>query len=156
MAKLRIDGLDELKRNFDEAPEVLGKAAAEAMRKSTELVKIRARRKAGSPPIVFTGELARSIEATSTSKKGKIIARARHGAPVEFGTRPHFPPVAPLERWARIKLGKPGLGFVIARKISVKGTKPQPFFEPAAEESIRDIERFFEQIGQKVVVKLAQ
>ena len=55
---------------------------------------------------------------------------------LEYGTKPHFPPVEKIAEWIRIKpvLPRPNakgklptqkqLAFLIARSISIKGTKP--------------------------------
>lgn len=55
---------------------------------------------------------------------------------LEYGTKPHFPPVEKIAEWIRIKpvLPRPNekgklptqkqLAFMIARSISIKGTKP--------------------------------
>ena len=55
---------------------------------------------------------------------------------LEYGTKPHFPPVDKIAEWIRIKpvLPRPNakgklptqkqLAFMIARSISIKGTKP--------------------------------
>ena len=55
---------------------------------------------------------------------------------LEYGTKPHFPPIEKIAEWIRIKpvLPRPNakgklptqkqLAFMIARSISVKGTKP--------------------------------
>lgn len=153
---VRVEGLDDLKNNLNKAGETLKKNLGDAMQKSTEIIKLKARRKAGSPPIVFKGELARSIQAKSSPFKGVVGAEAKHAPFIEFGTKPHFPPIAPLERWARLKLGKPGIGFAIAKKISERGTKAQPYFQPAVDESINDIARFFEQSIDKVTVELTK
>lgn len=58
---------------------------------------------------------------------------------VELGTRPHFPPVRPLQRWAKRKgFDNPdAAGWAIARKIAEKGTEPQPFLRPSADEQRR-------------------
>ncbi len=58
---------------------------------------------------------------------------------IEYGTRPHFPPVAPLAAWAIRVLGidkkeAQQIGFLIARKIAAEGTEPQPYLRPAADE----------------------
>ena len=50
---------------------------------------------------------------------------------IEFGTRPHFPPIKPIEQWVHLnkkKLGitekdVKGVAFAIAQKISKVGTK---------------------------------
>ena len=57
---------------------------------------------------------------------------------VEYGTKPHFPPIEAIRKWIRVKpiLPRPikgklptenQLAFLIARKISKVGTKPKPF-----------------------------
>ena len=54
---------------------------------------------------------------------------------LEYGTKPHFPPISDIEKWITVKRlvpssnkGKPPttkqLAFSIARGISIKGTKP--------------------------------
>lgn len=65
---------------------------------------------------------------------------------VEYGTRPHFPPVDAIQKWIQVKPVLPQplkngklptqkqLAFLIARKISRVGTKPQPFFNPTLED----------------------
>lgn len=60
---------------------------------------------------------------------------------VEYGTKPHFPPLSAIKRWISVKpvLPRPlpsgklptenQLSYLIARKISKVGTKPQPFLK---------------------------
>jgi len=59
---------------------------------------------------------------------------------VEYGTRPHWPPIAPLAYWAARKFGYPvgsseakRAGYLIARKISRVGTKGQHMVEKTAD-----------------------
>lgn len=57
---------------------------------------------------------------------------------IEYGTRPHFPPIQAIRKWIDVKpvLPRPmkgklptkdQLAFLIARKISIVGTRPKPF-----------------------------
>jgi len=67
---------------------------------------------------------------------------------VEFGTKPHFPPVEAvtgeveaLDRWVDVKLNPEdteAVAFQVARRIAQVGTDAQPFMRPAAKEG-RDI-----------------
>lgn len=50
---------------------------------------------------------------------------------VEEGTRPHFPPRAPLELWAQRVLGDGRLWFVVARAIARRGTRARHMFRDA-------------------------
>ena len=61
---------------------------------------------------------------------------------IEYGTKPHFPPLSAIKKWISVKpvLPKPlpsgklptanQLSYLIARKISKVGTKAQPFLKP--------------------------
>ena len=65
---------------------------------------------------------------------------------IEYGTRPHFPPVDKIREWIRVKpvLPRPlasgklptenQLAYLIGRKISKFGTKPKPFLNNTKEE----------------------
>ncbi len=59
----------------------------------------------------------------------EIGPTAPHGPYVEWGTKPHFPPLDALEGWAR----RHGFdsAWPIAKKISEKGTPAKPFLLPA-------------------------
>lgn len=154
--KITIKGGKELIASFSASKGMLEKVAKEGLETSAKLVQQRSRRKAGSPPIVNTGELARSI---NYQPKGRLTIRvgadAKYAPYVEYGRGAgRMPPVAPIERWARTKLGVSGMGFVIARKIARKGTKKQPYFFPAVEQSLREIQQIFEKSVEKFVKAL--
>ncbi|MBU1173740.1 MAG: hypothetical protein KKD44_29570, partial [Proteobacteria bacterium] len=55
---------------------------------------------------------------------GKVGTIVQYAPFIEFGTKPHFPPVEPIEAWAS-RHGMAGMGFVIARAISRRGTQPE-------------------------------
>ncbi len=64
---------------------------------------------------------------------GKVYSPLNYALPVELGTKPHFPPIAPLRDWVEKKLGVPehesaSVAFLIARKIAAKGTKGAKMF----------------------------
>lgn len=81
-----------------------------------------------------TSHLAQSVStigpitthATAETMTGSSLIYA---APVELGTKPHFPPIAPLEDWVQAVLGIEDemeinkVATLIAIKISKKGTK---------------------------------
>ena len=53
-----------------------------------------------------------------------------YARPVEFGSRPHWVSVRHLQAWADLK----GINVYAVRwSIATKGTRPQPFFNPAVE-----------------------
>ena len=101
---------------------------------------------------VDTGRLKSDIRMITNlrgiASTASVFTELPYAPYVEEGTKPHFPPPLALEGWVR----RHGLGakfagrktstanldrqaaFVIARSIAKKGTKPQPFMEPAADE----------------------
>lgn len=83
-----------------------------------------------------------------------VVASAPYARAVEFGSRPHFPPVEPLERWAQKhpKPGgyEPGDGYAIAVAISKRGTTAQPFLFPALESNRAAFERGVRRIAREL------
>jgi hypothetical protein len=71
---------------------------------------------------------------------GRLIwgYRARHAAPIEFGTEPFWPPIDPLLEWAERVAGDRGLGYYVQWKIAQEGVDPQPYVRPG-----RDAQRRF-------------
>lgn len=69
---------------------------------------------------------------------------------IETGTKPHWPPVDAIKKWVEIKpvLPYPGqdgklptpaqLAFLIARKISIEGTKPDNALERSVDEVLNE------------------
>jgi hypothetical protein len=63
-----------------------------------------------------------------------FVGSTSHYAPyVEYGTRPHFPPVSAIREWCRLKGIPESAAYPIARKIAERGTPEQPFFAPAVQ-----------------------
>jgi hypothetical protein len=65
--------------------------------------------------------------------RGEVFtgAQAPYALAVEEGSRPHWPPRAPLELWAQRVLGDRRRWFVIARAISRRGTRARSFMREA-------------------------
>ena len=78
-----------------------------------------------------TGHLATTIlvERSSDGSIVEIGPTAPYGHYVEYGTKPHFPPMDALEDWAR----RHGMdsAWPICKAISERGTPAQPFLLPA-------------------------
>jgi hypothetical protein len=147
---LKVEGIDELIRDFGESDDALRGYMQQAMDRSTREVKKNVRQEITDKKISNQGELRKSVNVyESTPFRGVVAVGEKYGLYVEKGTRPHRPPVGPLERWAKTKLQQSGLGFVIARKIAREGTKANPFVKPAYKKSIRFVQdQFKEAIGE--------
>jgi len=68
--------------------------------------------------------------------QGIVASPDEHTVVLEYGRKPgSMPPVAALEQWGLRKFGKPGLGWALAMKIFLRGTKPLKMFRDTARQS---------------------
>jgi hypothetical protein len=103
-----------------------------------------------SRKINVNGDIQKSIYTTVKNEldtiKLQFGANSDHAVFVHDGTKPHWVPIAPLEKWARKKLNVPvaeakNVAFAVARKIAKKGTKAKPFLAVAIRAHIQGIEK---------------
>lgn len=95
----------------------------------------------GYVPTGVTGTLSLSIQPglitiTDDNVEAVVEANADYASYIEFGTRPHFPPVDALRDWCAKFLGDERLAFVVARAIARRGTMAHPFMGPALLENM--------------------
>lgn len=92
-----------------------------------------------------SGELSKSIKGI-VKQNGKYIVISisleDYWKYIEYGTKPHFPPIDAIKKWISVKpvLPRPlkngklptenQLAYLIGRKISKVGTKAKPFLQP--------------------------
>lgn len=84
-------------------------------------------------PAVNFGHLRQSIKWAKTARGAQVFSDAPHFPFIEYGTRAHFPPLAPLVVWATRKFGVPedearAIAWAVAIKISKEGIAPRHFF----------------------------
>ena len=122
---IRIEGLDEAVGKL--TPQRANGPIGRFLDRGAIFIQSRAKEKAP----VDTNRLRGSIGIERPSDRMRIIgANTEYAEYVEKGTSPHFPPPSALAGWA----GKRGMDpFLVARAISRRGTKPQPYMQPAAE-----------------------
>ena len=97
---------------------------------------------------VDTGRLRASIATTLQPTMAIVRAGVFYAPHVEFGTRPHMPPVAALQPWARRHGGISA--WALARSIALRGTRPQPFMRPAAEKAASQMDGFLQQLASDI------
>ena len=120
-------------------PVALKKHSERAISRIVQNIARSARRRAPKA----TSQLTQSIRGKRINALSGIIgAHTRYAKAVERGSLPGgFPPLDDLVQWIRVKNIQPrdsemsdrDLAYVIARSIARKGTKPQPYMEPALE-----------------------
>lgn len=84
------------------------------------------------PPGIDTGALVGSLKVRHGPGSALVYSDVKHSVYIEFGTRPHFPPIAPLLAWVKRKLHvSEKQAYGVARKvqsnIGKRGTPPRPF-----------------------------
>lgn len=92
---------------------------------------------------------------------GVVGTSIGYAVPVELGTKPHFPPVAALTEWARLKFGLPPeeaerIGFAVARKIARDGTKGAFMFQRAFDDGEATVIRILGAATQRGLDKLVE
>lgn len=102
----------------------------------------------GLPPAVCFGNLAGSVISSFVREASMVaeligvspnVGADIYAAPVETGTRPHFPPASALVPWVQKKFGIDNekqalsIAFAISRKMSQRGTQGHMMFGRALE-----------------------
>ena len=121
------------------------------------------------------GRLHASIVTRVEETRAVIGPTVQYGGYVEFGTSPHWPNIDAIREWVRQKLRpqvlsvsiltrRPSkqlkgdarqrainsLAFLVARRISQVGTKPQPYMRPGAEAAEPAIQGFAEAMARGI------
>ena len=148
---LRLEGADELERALLNSPAVLRTTQQRAMTQSLLLIEADARRTVRQDTRRLMGSISHRQRSSPRGLVGEVGPSARYGLYVERGTRPHWPPRAPLEGWAR-RHGSPV--FVVQRAIARKGTRARPFLLPAFRKNAQAIVRLFAAAGARAVATL--
>lgn len=140
-----IRGLRELQIEAERiVRELHGDEMLNGMRRATLIVQTDAKRLAP----VDTGRLRSSITPDVRVEGKRVIgvvgSNVLYAPYLETGTRPHWPPEAALETWAR-RHGT--TAYVVARAIGRRGTKARPYLQPAFEQNKARIQEI---IGETV------
>lgn len=125
---IRIEGLDELRRKLQ------GHRADQPVNRFLDrgagYIEGTARKKAP----IDTGRLHNSIGVETPGDRVRSIGtNLAYAKDVEFGTRPHYPPLTPLFGWAKRHGGMDP--FALQQSIGMWGTPAQPYMQPAVDES---------------------
>jgi HK97 gp10 family phage protein len=146
--KLEIKGMQELQRKAEQTMRDLhGAPMLQAMRDATLIVTRGG--KINAP--VDTGRLRASItpevRSAGADMLGVVGSNVVYAPYQELGTRPHFPPIAALQVWAR----RHGISaFLVARAISVRGTPAKHFLKNAFDEAKPRIYAIFDRALNKI------
>lgn len=164
--KLEIDGLKELqKKAIQMVSDMHGEEIGNAMRDSTLIM---LRRVMKGPPggkgsgkmapvkyiPVDTGRLRASmtpvIRMGGPIIKGIVGTNVKYGPYMEFGTKPHWPPPAALERWAHTHKTN---AYLVGRAISRRGNRALKFMKASLDETRERIQARFALAVKRIVKK---
>ena len=150
--------------------------AAAAMRRAPELVQRELRAFVADATAHLQSEVQRLTPTTAGTLRASIVGDVRvlpgigvegvvgtplaYAVPVEMGTKPHMPPVAPLVLWAQQKLGVRGdealsAAYAVARKIARRGTEGQFMFRDTFESNEAAISRGFTETVRTIARRIA-
>jgi len=150
-ASLKIDGLERFQRGLQTATAATPAELRVAMVEATLIVEGEARRLAPRDTGRLQGSISSRISGGGASIVGEVGPSVAYGLYVERGTRPHWPPTAALGGWARRHGISP---FAVARGIARKGTRAQPFVQPALEKNRGRVEAVFMKVGARILAKV--
>lgn len=155
--KLKVD-LQELEALVKEYPEAAKKARMRRLTEAVMLLEREIKRDTpyGAGPIHLRDTIHGAVKEYGERATGILGTPMEYGEPVELGTKPHFPPVGPIEHWVRVKLRlpdeiAPSVAFLIARAISRRGTKGKKMFAHGFEDNEAKIRRILEAIPGDIV-----
>ena len=141
--------LAELEKLIKEYPDISRDVRVGKIQEAVLLLEreIKEKTPVGAGPIHLRDTIHQKVQVSGARVIGIVGTPLKHGVPVEMGTRPHFPPLGPIQLWVEKKLGYEGkeaksVAFLIARAISKRGTKGREMFGSAFEDNesrLRDI-----------------
>lgn len=144
--QISFHGLDETIVNLDRVGRDV-KDTSEPMRQATLLVAGDAKRNAPVDRGVTRASITPSVESRNNSTTGVVGSNQLSALIMERGARPHWPPVAALETWAR----RHGMNaFLVARAISRRGIKARLFLQKALDSNQSRIVQMFNDYIKRV------
>jgi hypothetical protein len=82
--------------------------------------------------------IGREIDSGIPPRYARVGTNTFYAPFVHEGTRPHWPPIAPLRRWAKRHGVNP---YALQRAIAQRGTRPRPFLRDAVHAAEPEIVR---------------
>ena len=137
-------------KQFEQAPEIFREEKAAALTEAGMLLEreIAARTAEGA-----TGILRKSIAAQLFGDRMEVGTPIAYAEPVEYGSKAHWAPLAPLEMWALRKFGDAEIGKKVWYSIAHKGTRAALMFTRGFAASASKIMKILEGIGDKVAMR---
>lgn len=162
--RIDLQGAAELERAWRRAPEIVAEEMTRAMWEAETLaereVKERTPVGVGGGGGLKGSIIAKMPHVSPAGVLGVVGTPLNYAVPVELGTRPHMPPIAPLRDWVEARLGIPeersyGVARAVAFKIKAHGTKGRHMFKEGFKAARPQIVRMFEAARRRIAERLA-
>jgi len=149
---LRLEGAEGLEAALTHAQAVVRAEQLRAMQTALLLVEADARRNVAHDTRQLMNSITNRMAFRGDTLVGQVGPSVRYGVYVEKGTRPHWPPAAPLVGWAR-RHGVPVIA--VQRAIARRGTRARPFLVPAFTKNREKIVALFGASAQAITATIA-
>jgi len=129
----KVSGSAELKRDLDWLRATFPEWLASGNLLTANAIRDRAHQNILDIDAYDTTALYYSLR-IKTARRGLTVlvgSISKYAPYIEFGTRPHWPPISKIRAWCIRKGLGAGAAFVVARKIAERGTPPRPWLNPA-------------------------
>lgn len=140
-------GLNEAIDNLNRMGHELGHMTG-AMQQSTLVVTRSAKQNAPVDRGVTRASITPSVESRGNETVGVVGSNLMSALVMEVGARPHWPPLAALEVWAR-RHGT--TAFLVARAIARRGIKARRYLQRALDDNTARIVKIFNDSVGKIV-----
>lgn len=147
MYAIEIQNLDKVTATLTRFP----KQAAGNINDAIRAILITIQREATKEAPSDTGKMRGDWDMSFGHLTGSLRNRSQYAVHMEYGTRPHFPPLEAITPWAN-RHGIPP--FLVARAIARKGTKARRFFGTAIDRAKASANRIFDQAITKTLNEL--
>jgi phage gpG-like protein len=133
---ITVSGETDIKQLIDRLPAIVRQGVIDAVNEFAINVQSQAKRNITDLPAVDTGRLRSSImvEIGDDGISRRVGSDVNYAAAIEFGSKPHFPPLDPIREWCRRHNIPETAAYAIALKISKYGQPAKPYLHPAFEE----------------------
>lgn len=152
-SSIEIEGLDELIADFQNSESRLNPVFRGWLKDMSDFAVKRAQINILNVGAVDTNELIQGIHYKLSDNGTKSTIKPsekadKYAAAVEYGSKPHWPPISALQGWAdRHNIPV----FLVARKIARDGTKPRYFWQQTFEDLDAHVDSELNNLGESIL-----
>lgn len=158
--RVSVANAEAISRAFLQAPAMVMQELADTMEGVTTYLLREAQDNTPTAAGTLRSAWFNSVQVEGSTVVGRVTNPLPYALPVELGTKPHFPPIAPLINWVEQKLNLSGdeafgAALGIQRKIGRYGTPGMGMAHYALRDGRSTIAAEFEECAQRITARLA-